>query len=94
MSVYFFVSLIIMLICDLIGLIMLKKENPNEHESLGSPVHYWTDANKMSYLIGYVGLFRFTSITNNKIKAILAIQAITFWICVVLLFYGFYERLS
>ncbi|WNC69621.1 hypothetical protein RI845_05595 [Thalassotalea nanhaiensis] len=90
----FFVSLITMLICDAIGIYLLKKSHPKEHESLGSPVHYWTDANKMTYIIGYVGLFRFISLKDNKIKGILAIQAVTFWMCIAFLIYGIYSKLN
>ncbi len=83
-----------MLISDGIGIRMLRKKYPKEHDSLGSPVHYWTDVNKVSYIVGYVGLFRFLSLSNNKIRIVLTIQAISFWASVGFLFHGFYDRLG
>ncbi|MDP5190413.1 hypothetical protein [Rheinheimera baltica] len=94
MSNWFFISLTVMLVCDAAGIHLLKKEYPKEHKSLGGPVHYWTNTEKMAYLVGFVGFFRFISIPNPKIISVLALQAISFWTCIVFLFYGFYERLS
>lgn len=90
---YFFVSLIIMLVCDPIGLHLLRKNSAKMTESLDKLRFYWTDANNMAYLIGYVGMFRFLQINNAKITIILSVQAIAFWTCIFSLFFIFYERL-
>lgn len=83
-----------MLICDAAGIHLLKKKYPQKHKSLGGPVHHWTDANKMEYLFGYVGVFRFMTITDSKIKMILLLEAISLWSSIGFLFFGFYERIS
>ncbi len=94
MSQCFYASLIIMLICDAVGLHFLKKTYAKTNKSLDKLHYYWTDANKMAYLIGYVGMFRFFQLNSSKIKIILSIQAVDLWICMTSLLLGFYERLG
>jgi hypothetical protein len=90
----FFVLVILMMICDGIGLNLLKKEFPDCYESLGRPIHLWTGLKKVSYIIGFVGLFKFRLLPSKKLKVVLTIQAMCFWGCLGLFLLKSYQTLS
>jgi cell division protein FtsW (lipid II flippase) len=89
----FFFLLVVMLIADFIGLNRLKSLDQKKYEQLGKPIHYWTDSNKIEYLVGFIGTFSFFRIKDNKLRIVLFIEAISFWTCIILLFTDIYVRL-
>lgn len=80
------------MICDGIGLNILKKEFPDCYESLGRPIHLWTGLKKVSYIIVFVGLFKFRLLPSKKLKIVLTIQAMCFWGCFTLFMISFYDK--
>lgn len=94
MGYIFFVAILLMLVFDSIGLKVLKSKYPKKYKELGSPVHYWTGASKIAYLLGYIVPLRFLSLSDIKLKIILSIQAVSFWFCMCYVLFNYYQRIQ
>ncbi|EKE77602.1 hypothetical protein [Idiomarina xiamenensis] len=96
------ILIITVCITDVLGLILLKKRQPNLFREMGNPRVWWTDWDKLNYIGGFIMSFRYFSIVEDfSLKSAFTLQALSLWILLIIFiyeyfmpyFYGFIEFL-